>query len=284
MSPAMKRSLVAEISQYQQSPTPDAVDLLSNRGEPDTEENALNPKSIGESVAEILNSMEQELDSIDGPIAIPGNKIAIKAADLLSLRLDSSNESDDRAKIDRQRYRQVILLLDNLARHLRLSDRIQEQDYADMIERWLVGELSLSGRREMFTDRQYARVVLRLADEDARHQARRRATVMIMFWGEEFTKRTSYQFEKIVATGHQPILAPRWLVTQRDAAILTEILLNRLESAVPEPIAYAGELDGNDFGWWPKIGMLWHRPWEAKAKQLAESFESTPQEKGNIDE
>jgi hypothetical protein len=136
----------------------------------------------------------------------------------------------------------------------------------------------------MFTDRQYARVVLRLADEDARHQARRRATVMIMFWGEEFTKRTSYQFEKIVATGHQPILAPRWLVTQRDAAILTEILLNRLESAVPEPIAYAGELDGNDFGWWPKIGMLWHRPWEAKAKQLAESFESTPQEKGNIDE
>ena len=190
-------------------------------------------------------------------------------------------QPDEREQSYRQRYRRVILLLDSQVRLLRLSERLRGQDYADVVERWLVSELSRPGRRKIFTDQQYARIVSRLADQDARNQARRRAIVMA--WNES-TTQSNHQFKDVVAPDHKLILAPRWLVTQRDAAIAADELLQHLESSVPKPLAYTGELDGSDLGWWPKLGMLWHRPWETQAKQLAESLKSTPVAKGGDDE
>ena len=285
MSPEMKRSLAAEVEEYQRSPRPAPVDLVSNSWAAlATDDAAAALENFAKSVGDRLNLMEQELSKIDGPIGIPGNKITIRTAYLLSLRMDSmakSDEPDEREQTYRQRYRRVILLLDSQVRLLRLSERLRGQDYADVVERWLVSELSRPGRQKIFTDQQYARIVSRLADQDARNQARRRAIVMA--WNES-TTQSNHQFKDVVASDDKLILAPRWLVTQRDAAIAADELLQHLESSVPKPLAYTGELDGSDLGWWPKLGMLWHRPWETQAKQLAESLKSTPVAKGGDDE
>ena len=287
MSPEMQRSLAAEVEDYQRSERPIILDLKSNRMGLATDDATAKSGNILESVSAILDSMEQELKATDGPVAIPGNKIAIRTANLLSLRMDSidaiaeSEEPNDREQSYRQRYQGVILLLDDLVRHMRLSERLNEQDYADSIERWMVSELSRPGRRQIFTDQQYARIVASLADQDARNQARRRAIAMA--WHE--SKTDSYhQFRNDAAIKQKVILAPRWLVARRDAAIAAEALLKQLESSVPRPIAYPGELDGIGLGSLPSRGQLWHRPWEAKAKQLAESLKSTPATKGNDDE
>jgi hypothetical protein len=284
MSSAMKYSLAAEAEEYRQSPRPAVVDLLSNRREVPTDDAKAEPKGIAQSISDILDSMEQELSAIKGPIRVPGNRIAIKSADLLSLRMDAaekSEDSSDRAQDDRQSYRRVMLLLDDQVRHLRLSERLQEQDYADALERWLVSELSRPGRREIFTDQQYAHIVAGLADQDARHQARRRAIVMA--WHESTVQR-KHQFRNDAAIKKKVILAPRWLVARRDAAMAAEDLLKRLESSVPRQLTYPGELYSLSLRAVPPPGLLWHRPWEAKAKQLAESLKSTPAIKGADDE
>ena len=286
MSPEMQRSLAAEVADYQRSPRPITLDLKSNRMGLATDATAKSG-NIAESVSDVLDSMGQELKATNGPVAIPGNKRAITTANLLSLRMDKidamagSEEPDGREQTDRKRYQRVMLLLDDLVRHMRLSERLNEQDYADSIERWMVSELSRPGRRQIFTDQQYARIVASLADQDARNQARRRAIAMA--WHE--SKTDSYhQFRNDAAIKQKVILAPRWLVARRDAAIAAEDLLKQLESLVPRPLAYPGELDGIGLGSLPTPGQLWHRPWEAKAKQLAESLKSTPATKGNDDE
>jgi len=284
MSPAMKRSLVAEVEAYQQSPRLPEVDLVSNRRSLANDDGTVDPKDIAKSVGDRLDAMELELSEIKGPIGIPGNRIAIKSADLMSLRMDamaSSKDPSDREQADRQRYRRVVLILDDLVRHLRLSERIQEQDYADGIERWLVSELKKPGRQQVFTNQQYARIVAGLADQDARHQARRRAIVMA--WNESRTQ-SNHQFRNDAAIKRKVILAPRWLVARRDAAIAAQELLKRLESSVPRQLTYPGELDSISLGSVPTRGLLWHRQWETKAKQLAESLKSTPATKGNDDE
>ena len=286
MSPEMQRSLAAEVADYQRSPRPITLDLKSNRMGLATDATAKSG-NIAESVSDVLDSMEQELKATNGPVAIPGNKRAITTANLLSLRMDKidamagSEEPDGREQTDRKRYQRVMLLLDDLVRHMRLSERLKEQDYADSIERWMVSELSRPGRRQIFTDQQYARIVARLADQDARHQARRRAVAMA--WHES-TIQSIHQFRNDAAIKQKVILAPRWLVARRDAAMAAEDLLKQLESLVPRPLAYPGELDGIGLGSLPTPGQLWHRPWEAKAKQLAESLKSTPATKGDDDE
>jgi len=287
MSPEMQRSLAAEVADYQRSPRPIILDLKSNRMGLATDDATAKSGNIAESVSAVLDSMEQELKATNGPVAIPGNRRAITTANLLSLRMDKidamadSKKPDGREQTYRKRYQRVMLLLDDLVRHMRLSERLSEQNYADSIERWLVSELSRPGRRQIFSPQQYARLVSGLADQDARHQARRRAVAMA--WHESTIQR-NHQFRNDAATKQKVILAPRWLVAQRDAAIAAEDLLKHLESSVPKPIAYAGELDGIGLGSLPTPGQLWHRPWEAKAKQLAESLKSTPATKGNDDE
>ena len=287
MSPEMQRSLAAEVADYQRSPRPIILDLKSNRMGLATDDATAKSGNIAESVSAVLDSMEQELKATNRPVAIPGNKRAITTANLLSLRMDKidamadSKESDGREQTDRKRYQRVMLLLDDLVRHMRLSERLKEQDYADVIERWMVSELSRPGRRQLFSPQQYARLVSGLADHDARHQARRRAVAMA--WHESTIQR-NHQFRNDAATKQKVILAPRWLVAQRDAAIVAEDLLKQLESSVPRPLAYPSELDGIGLGSLPTPGQLWHRPWEAKAKQLAESLKSTPATKGDDDE
>ena len=284
MSSEMKRSLVAELEGYQQSPRLPEVELVSNRHSVTTDDDTTKPKDIATSVGDTLDAMEQELSTIKGPIRIPGNKIAIKSADLMSLRMEAivkSGGSRDREQVDRQRYRRVILLLDDLVRHLRLAERLQEQEYADAIERWMVSELSRPGRKKLFTDQQYARIVAGLADQDARHQARRRAIVMA--W-KESTTPSHHTYEHLAPADQKLMFAPRCLVKERDRAIAAEELLKHLESSVPRPIAYPGELDSISLGSVPTRGLLWHRQWETKAKHLAESLKSTPATKGNDDE
>ena len=278
MSPEMQRSLAAEVEEYQRSPRPAPVDLVSNSWAAlaADEDAATVSGNFAKSVGDRLNLMEQELSKIDGPIAIPGNKIAIRTANLLSLRMDKidamagSEEPDGREQTDRKRYQRVMLLLDDLVRHMRLSERLKEQDYADSIERWMVSELSRPGRRQIFTDQQYARIVARLADQDARHQARRRAVAMA--WHES-TIQSIHQFRNDAAIKQKVILAPRWLVARRDAAIAAEDLLKQLESLVPRPLAYPGELDGIGLGSLPTPGQLWHRPWGSQSQTVGGVFE-----------
>jgi len=174
-----------------------------------------------------------------------------------------------------------MVLLNDLVRHLRLSERIQEQDYADVIERWMVSELSKPGRQEFLTAGQYARIVARLSDQDARYQARRRAIVMA--WEKSKSNPRNELRNDAAAKAHAP-WGPKSLVVQRDISIATAHLLDRLESSVPMPITYPGELDSIELGDLPTRGMLWYRPWETQAKQLSKALKSTPKTKGSNDE
>jgi hypothetical protein len=263
------------------------VELASNTAGFATNDATAESGDVANSVSEMLDSMERELLATHGPIAIPWNNMrtVVAEADLMSLHVDvmtDAGKPGDREQADRLRYQRIMVLLDNLVRRSRLAERLQEQDYADGIERWLVGELSRPGRQQILTSQQYARIVAGLADQDARQQARRRAVVM--GW-KESTTQGRHQFENVVATTDQrALIAPRWLVAQRDAAMAAAELLKRLESSVPKPIVYPGELSSIGLGSVPAPGMLWHRPWETKAKQLAESLKSTPATKVNDDE
>lgn len=283
MSSDLKRSLAAEVQQYQQSPRPETVGLKSNNLAPRPIGETEGDSNIVSSISDRLDAMQRELSSTRAPVGIPGNKIEVRTADLLSLRMDTvlnSKEPDSRTEVDTERYRSVIVLLDNLVRHLRLSERLQEQDYADVIERWLVSELGRPGRREIFSDQQYASMVAGLADQDTRHQARRRAIVMA--WDESKTK-ADHQF-KNVRKKDARLTAPQWLVTRRNAALAASGLLEQLESSVPRPLSYLGELDSIGLGSLPSAGLLWHRPWETQAKKLAESLKLNRQTNGDNDE
>jgi hypothetical protein len=285
MPSAMKRELAAEAEGYQRSSRPAMVDLVTNTAGFATNDATAESGDVANSVSEMLDSMERELSATHGPIAIPWNNMrtVVAEADLMSLHVDVMTDADkpgDREQADRLRYQRIMVLLDNVVRRTRLAERMWEQDYADGIERWLVGELSRPGRQQILTSQQYARIVAGLADQDARHQARRRAVVMA--WS---TTQGRHQFENVVATTDQrALIAPRWLVAQRDTAMAAAGLLKHLESSVPTPIAYPGELSSMGLGSVPAPGKLWHRPWETKAKQLAESLKSTPATKVNDDE
>ncbi len=281
MPPEMKSTLVAEVEQYRQSPQPKAVDLKSNKRLSPTGDAKEESKDVIAEISDRLDAMEKELSATPGPINFPGNKLAIRTADLLSLRMDSMIGAEDPAEKDqayKQRYQQVIGILDDIVRHLRLSERLQEQDYADYLERWLVSELSKPGRKEIFSEQQYARIIAGLADQQKRHQARRRAIVMA--W-DESQRQTRHQFK--TDARKQP-LAPRWLVVQRDAGVGAAKLLDRLESSVPIPLSYASELASLEIDFGPTRGILWHRPWETEAKKLSASLKSTPATVGGEDE
>ncbi len=266
----LKRSLSAEVKEYQESPRPASLDLKSNNLAPNVGDKTAESSDVVSAVSERIDAMEQELRSTEGPVGLPGNAIAM-TADLLSLRMDAvldSKQPDDRAQKDIQRYRQVIVLLDNLVRRLRLSERLKEQNYADVIERWLVSELGKPGRRAIFTDQQYARMVAGLADQDARNQARRRAVVMT--WNESRSSRRIFSKRKA------------------DVAVATAELLEQLESSVPRPVRYQSELEHVGLGVYsvslPTDGLLWHRPWETQAKQMAQALKSTSAVEGDNDE
>ena len=195
MPAAMKLALVTEAEQYQQSPRPDVVDLESNKLFSPTDDATAEPKDIVTAISDRLDALEKELAATPGPIVIIGNRLAIETADLLSLRMDSMIDAEGFTEAEqkyRQRYRQAIGIVDDIIRHLRLCESLQEQAYADYIERWLVNELSKPGRKEIFSEQQYARIVSRLADQQKRHQSRRRAIVMA--WHEAQILR-NHQFE-----------------------------------------------------------------------------------------
>jgi len=131
MPSAMKRSLAAEVRDYQRSARPAPVLLESNR------DGSLTDDTTGEfasSINDWIEVMEQRLAVPNFQASSDDNRFALTTADLLSLRMEAmtdSGESTDREQADNQRYRRIMLILENLVRRLRQSEKLHDQRYAD---------------------------------------------------------------------------------------------------------------------------------------------------------
>jgi hypothetical protein len=205
------------------------------------------------------------------------------------------------------RYRETMDLIDTMVRRLRLSWRLLDQDGADLIEIWLVGELARPDTRQLLDRDLYARVVRSLGDDAGRHAARRRA--LVVSW-------SLYRVDSLSSTrSASEIGGYHWLgesgsilysaspySRRRAADYLTWLMLQRLERhenwdsepqirelakywSVPEMVYGLGL--GGDFlraddparfatpveGLWRRApASQWHAGWERLAREMVEGL------------
>ena len=244
---------------------------------------------FGESVSDSIVAVDQKLQSISGPIIYSYHSMRgiLKEAQLMLLRMDTDNdEPEDRQQWYRDRYRRSVTLLSKLSIHMRMSDRLLDQEVSDQIERWLVNELLRPGREELFSDEEYSTMVAALANQTLRHQSRRRAIVVAWhgyrhrLLGDDFG---GLKLPDIPLTS----MATSELVTQRQIGQATAALLDYLESKhlssdqFPAEVQsfwprgaaeFEREFKGIDANFIHTPGALWHQDWEAKAAKLGESL------------
>lgn len=134
------------------------------------------PQSRTEEGQLVCDALATELTLDVGPIRfVPRvTGYVLGEASLARMALQQHGDSPSR----RERYCRAVSLLETFVQRLRLSWRLLEQDGADLIEIWLVGELSRPEARTWLTPEVYPRVVRTLSDGAARQAARRRAVVL----------------------------------------------------------------------------------------------------------
>ena len=240
---------------------------------------------FADSLSESLDTLERRLSSINGPVIYSNYwmRAVIKEAQLMSLQIGTSqDESAGSQKEYRDRYHRSLILLSKFVSHMRMSDRLKDQEVSDQIEQWLVNELLKPNRKELFSDEEYSTMVATLANQKGRHQARRRAVVVA--W-HQYRNESGGDFG-----GLNPPQVPAesaaqaWLVNDRNVGQATAALLEYLESKQPA----SGKFPDKIQAFWPDgsvevertlqisdvrtPGALWHQDWETKAAELNESL------------
>ncbi len=86
-------------------------------------------------------------------------------------------EGNGDAETNRERYRRTLTLIGTMVDRLRLSWRIFDQDGADLVEIWLVNELTRPQAASWLGPELYGRLVRAVSDDAGRDAARRRAVV-----------------------------------------------------------------------------------------------------------
>ena len=251
---------------------------------------------FGESVSDSIVAVDQKLQSISGPIIYSYHSMRgiLKEAQLMLLRMDTDNdEPDDRQQWYRDRYRRSVILLSKLSIHMRMSDRLLDQEVSDQIERRLVNELLQPGRKKLFSGEEYSTMVAALANQTLRHQSRRRAVIIAWYgYRDRWVGHGQHDFGGLKLPNIAPAsMATSQLVTHRNVGQATAALLDYLESKplssdqFPAEVQsfwsggaaeFEREFKGIDANFIHTPGALWHQDWEAKAAKLAESLKSVP--------
>ncbi|MDB2686952.1 hypothetical protein N9Y42_07040, partial [Mariniblastus sp.] len=246
---------------------------------------------LSDSVSDLIETLERKVTSLRGPVIYSSflMKAVIKEAQLMSLRINSDNdEPGDRQQEYRERYQRSLILLSKFAIHMRMSDQLMDQEVSDRMERWLVNELELPGRKELFSDEEYSAMVAALADQTGRQKSRRRAVVVA--WHRNNLSRYDMDqgrsdFGGLDTPGiPQKSPAASWLVAERNVGRATAALLDYLDSKPPVSDQFPVEI----LTFWPygdvetertleisdvrTPAVLWHQDWETKAAQLNESL------------
>jgi hypothetical protein len=293
MSSAMKLELAAEAEQYKDNSQPITLRAKSN-----ADANTIT-NNMADAVRDALGAVEQQLLTTEGPVSAPSAiRYIVAEAELLSLRMESSEVENGKSEKEyRERYQRSVVLLSNLARRMRMSQRLLDQEYTDRIEYWLVTELARPGRRELFKPDVYAEIVAGLSDQVARHQGRRRAVVVA--WQVAKSNRNLNNFGGMqLPTSRANSMLTSWLVNERDIGVATTTLLRHLEAKQSQSDHSPFDRYSNDrypeqlHAYWPQStlegdllptidfdfvnydapGMLWHREWETKATQMVEAL------------
>ncbi len=141
-----------------------------------------------------LRSIQTQLEESPGPVSASSMQHLVLplqgTATLLRLSLKQPTESIDAdqdpppdslgivvpdPEVTSERYRQALEIVLRVAQRMRQSPRIIEQDAADMVEIWLLQELSHDTVQDTLGESLYRQVVDQLADTAARTEARKQA-------------------------------------------------------------------------------------------------------------
>lgn len=153
------------------------------------------PPRTSPPVVSLAALWEQQLDQVDDqlqalPTAVGLGTSGVRVIDLLKnvavltrMSLQSpagaANDSETSDPQQAQRiHRRSIDLLSQIARRMRVSPHLIDQDTADLLEIWLLRELRRPGARPLVGEPLYDTVAAVLADQASRNRARRRALAL----------------------------------------------------------------------------------------------------------
>lgn len=270
-------SIVAQSPSVVQHP----YELLSLQVQP-------NSGTLAERREACLAFYRRQLAEHAGPIttsSIPRTLIA----DAMLTRLRDPGASQIAAT---RRYRESIALLIQLHDRLRLSDRLWDQDQADVIEMWLVEEMKDSQASQRFGQELAGQLRRIFGNPTMRQQARRRS--IALSW-----QRASDQH----LGGYPIILQNDATVTTKDvweasrkAGLISELLLRsldasgerlaRLRAEVAEAMGQGNWFDDRVYAedgqellyfemvWLSLPGQIWNGAWEQQGRRLAEDLDA----------
>jgi hypothetical protein len=169
----VRRVLTAEAQRYGSAFTEPREPVLRFRDAESNEPSALSRREEGQMVREQL---ENEFSFDPGPIRFVPRVATYLMGEARLARM--ALEQDAESESQRDRYRGTMSLIGTFVQRLRLSWRLLDQDGADLVEIWLVNELSRPNAKSLLDADTYTRLVRTLADDAGRQAARRRALVM----------------------------------------------------------------------------------------------------------
>ena len=206
-----------------------------------------------------------------------------------------ANSRDDALAAITQRYRRSIGVLVEIARRMRLSPRLIEQDGADWIEIALLLELRRSDARERLGESSYRLAVRQIADRQGRSAARTRA--LVHSW-RQFERESQHGTPSLIGGYRLPdfdskivTLRSAWVIERRVGraiADLWELVRGGEQAATPERLAAIADFwnhgapmaqlradDLERFTYtklsYPGHGVAWQwaADWERQAAELA---------------
>jgi hypothetical protein len=132
---------------------------------------------FGERFQTAYDDLQRQVDGSTGPVSIDHRVLPFLVVSARMARGNGNAAPSDVTESLRSddRYNELVALATRIAKRLRLSERIREQDEADRLEIWLTSELLDPAARAKLTPEQYDRTAKLLRDAEQRRQARRRA-------------------------------------------------------------------------------------------------------------
>ncbi|MCL4207341.1 MAG: hypothetical protein KJ000_33075 [Pirellulaceae bacterium] len=169
----VRRQLTAEAQRYGSAFAEPREPVLRFHDAGSNEPSALSRREEGQMIQEQL---ENEFSFDPGSIRFVPRVATYLMGEARLARM--ALEQDAESESQRNRYRDTMSLIGTFVQRLRLSWRLIDQDGADLMEIWLVNELSRPNAQSLLDADTYTGLIRTLADDAGRQAARRRALVM----------------------------------------------------------------------------------------------------------
>lgn len=186
-------SVTANSLAYNQTP----IELVLNK---DVDKNQ-NFVSFVQSWNNQLDSVERQLDANSNPVGASSQHVVRKLVTILLLSEMSITRSDATNTEEQQLlYRRSMSMLSDIVVRMRLSPRIIDQDFADLVEIVLLQQMDAQHAAALLGDERYTLIARRLADKPGRRQARIRAVALS--WLEYEQRATANRFPPVEIGGY----------------------------------------------------------------------------------